>query len=738
MLRSLPVLLALCLFSSGISADDRPKTWVVTISAQNFSRLSADHQLRFCDRDAEEFAMRLREGNRFPTSQLLQLNQRASRNLQPTKANLLREVPAFLSQTQPADSVIVFLSTHFVQLQASNGDSTAPGEFRTCLLPADVDPDPARLASSLIDIQWLRDLLCRQIQARRVVLILDACHSGGIQGFPETLAARAVSPKSIELVFEQALQPASDESAGRCIYVLTSCGEAESSLEAPDLQHGLFTHWLLAGLSGAADTNGDAVVTMDELYDLVRQQVPQSAAWYGHIEGRQHRQTPQRFFFGRDHGDLPLVNLAPLDIRRFLDRLSGVLHDLLRHSPQTLAGTAQKPVAGILEFAPESGSRAGSDLDSFAVIVRREIENRLIGHVRSADPRLPSYGVVSQSDVIARSPNIGLEELRSGNPVADLSAGQKPVHLLVSGQFCRQGQSVGQPGPDRLVVDVRVRSTSTGELLGKFQMTVLINEELLALLGKSSDVQLLPDALPARLPVPQSTAAPMAQFNPPLRQEQRLQLQQAAGNAINPQAPAESRQASVAVRVFQKPPGQSEALTPWLPIDPEVPNQLAFATAHGNRLRLELENQTEDCLAVMVKIDGVNQIGGTVALPQDSLYWLCPAGSTVNVDRWLPVPTVSPDSAQMQLQGAELMVVSPPQSVAGRMNHTESLGQIQVLVYGTRTRNREARSRSRKPGETFGIGEGRTGTVRYPVIRDREINHGDFRAVYVLRYAEFR
>jgi hypothetical protein len=736
MRRSLPILLALCLLPSALAADEHPKTWVVTISAQNFSRLSAENQLRFCDRDAEEFAMRLREGNRFPTSQLLQLNQRAGKNLQPTKANLLREVPAFLSKTKPADSVIVFLSTHFVQLQSSAGDSTDPGDYRTCLLPSDVDPDPTRLVDSLIDIQWLRDLLCRDIQARRVVLILDACHSGGIQGFPETVAARSVSPKSIELVFEQALQPAIGKRSNRCIYVLTSCDEAESSLEAPDLQHGLFTHWLLAGLSGAADTNGDAVVTMDELYDLVRQQVPQSAAWYGHIDGMRYRQTPQRFFFGGDHGDLPLVNLAPLDIRTFLDRLSAVLHDLLRHSPQTLAGTSQKPVVGILEFAPEAGSRSGSDLDSFAVIVRREIENRLIGHVRSGDPRRPSYGVVSQSDVIARSPSIGLEELRSGNPIADLSAGQKPVHALVSGQFCRQGQSVGQPGPDRLVVDVRVRSTSTGELLGKFQMTVLINEQLLALLGKSSDVQLLPDALPAKLPTHQPAAAPMAQFSPPPRQQQRLQLQQAAGNAIHPQAPSESAHASVAVRVFQKRSGQTEKLSPWLPVNPEAPNQLAFATAHGNQLRLELENQTEDFLAIMVRIDGVNQIGGTVALPQDSLYWLCPAGSTVNVERWLPVPSVSPDSAQMQLAGAELMVVSPPQSVAGRMKHTESLGQIQVLVYGTRTRSHEARCRSRKQGETFGIGEGRIGTVRYPVIRDREIDHSDFRAVYVLRYVD--
>ena len=736
MLRRLAPLLVLCLLPVPIALADQPKTWVVTISAQNFPQLPESAQLRFCDRDAEEFAMRLREGNRFPTSQLLQLNQHAARDLQPTKANLLREVPAFLSKTRPADSVIVFLSTHFIQLQQPGELTANPGQPRTCLLPADVDSDPARLADSLIDIQWLRDLLCREIQARRVVLILDACHSGGIQSFPSAVAARAVSPKSIEQVFEQELQPTTAEHSDRCIYVLTSCDENEFSLEAPDLRHGLFTHWLLAGLSGAADANGDAVITMDELYDLVRQQVPQSAAWYSHVEGSHHRQTPQRYFFGKDHGDLPLVNLAPQPVRIFLDRLSGVLHDLLRHSPPTLAGTAQKPVVGILEFAPEAGSRSGSDLDSFAVIARREIEKRLISHLGSSDPRLPAYGVVSQSDVIAKSPSIGLKELQSGNPVADLSTGQKPVHALVSGQFCRQGQSLGQPGPDRLVVDVRVRSTSSGELIGEFQMTVLINEELLALLGKSSDVQLLPDAIPVSLPLRRPAAAPMVPFSLPSRQEQRLQQQQQAGNILNPQAPSESEHASVAVRVFQKRPGEAEALTPWLPTDPDAPNQLAFATQHGNLMRLELQNQTNDFLAIMVKIDGVNQIGGTVALPQDSLYWLCPQGCTVNVDRWLPVPSASPDSVQMQLQGPELMVVAPPQSVAGRMKHTESLGQIQVLVYGVRSRSREARSRSRKQGETFGIGEGRSGTVQYPVIRDQEIDLSDFRAAYVLRYLD--
>ena len=47
-------------------------------------------------------------------------------------------------------------------------------------------------------------------------------------------------------------------------------------------RHGLFTFHLLKGLGGEADTDGDGLVSLGELFDYVRTQVPKAArAAYG-------------------------------------------------------------------------------------------------------------------------------------------------------------------------------------------------------------------------------------------------------------------------------------------------------------------------------------------------------------------------------------------------------------------------------------------------------------------------
>jgi hypothetical protein len=47
----------------------------------------------------------------------------------------------------------------------------------------------------------------------------------------------------------------------------------ESSQEYPPAQHGLFTHALLDGLRGAADADGDGVVTLAEAFGFAGPQV---------------------------------------------------------------------------------------------------------------------------------------------------------------------------------------------------------------------------------------------------------------------------------------------------------------------------------------------------------------------------------------------------------------------------------------------------------------------------------
>ena len=56
--------------------------------------------------------------------------------------------------------------------------------------------------------------------------------------------------------------------------VLSASSENQDAFESPELQHGVLTHFLLAGLNGAGDLNGDGHVTVWELFEYVRSEVP--------------------------------------------------------------------------------------------------------------------------------------------------------------------------------------------------------------------------------------------------------------------------------------------------------------------------------------------------------------------------------------------------------------------------------------------------------------------------------
>jgi uncharacterized caspase-like protein len=71
----------------------------------------------------------------------------------------------------------------------------------------------------------------------------------------------------------------------------------------PDLGHGLFTYYLLEGLKGAADADGDRLVTVQELYAYVERQVVQRSRAVG---ASQHP-----IMKGELQGPLPLVKLGP-------------------------------------------------------------------------------------------------------------------------------------------------------------------------------------------------------------------------------------------------------------------------------------------------------------------------------------------------------------------------------------------------------------------------------------------
>jgi uncharacterized caspase-like protein len=63
---------------------------------------------------------------------------------------------------------------------------------------------------------------------------------------------------------------------GKGKIILTASGANEVSAESDELQHGIFTHFLIKGLQGEADSDGDGLITVDEVYTYVSKQVPQA------------------------------------------------------------------------------------------------------------------------------------------------------------------------------------------------------------------------------------------------------------------------------------------------------------------------------------------------------------------------------------------------------------------------------------------------------------------------------
>ena len=79
---------------------------------------------------------------------------------------------------------------------------------------------------------------------------------------------------------------------GKDQVILTASKASEVSEEREDLGHGVFTYYLLDGLKGKADLDGDGVITVDEIYTYVSKKVPeatgqnQNPVKTGEVEGQ--------------------------------------------------------------------------------------------------------------------------------------------------------------------------------------------------------------------------------------------------------------------------------------------------------------------------------------------------------------------------------------------------------------------------------------------------------------------
>ena len=261
--------------------------WAVVIGVGDYDNKSVP-KLRFAESDADAMYRLLTTRAGYARENVLLLTDKAPEK--PTLQNIRLALGDYLSRKTTRDDMVLiyYAGLGAPEVDAASKESDGQAKY---LIPRNVQPESLRRTA--FAMEEMQGLVAR-IPAERVVLLLDTSYSGAAGG--RTFVPPNARPRSLSDQFLERLT----KSRGRL--VITASGANEVALEPADLGHGLFTYYLLEGLSGKADRNGDGIVTVSELYPYVEDQVDRKSRAAG------GRQRP--VMKGDIEGTLPLSRLG--------------------------------------------------------------------------------------------------------------------------------------------------------------------------------------------------------------------------------------------------------------------------------------------------------------------------------------------------------------------------------------------------------------------------------------------
>jgi ankyrin repeat protein len=253
---------------------------VVGVSAYRDEKIP---RLDLADKDAQAFGEFLQTQKKV----FKDIHVKFLLNEKATKSEVEKYLYYTLRKTGKNDTIILYFSGHGAY------DQFRPTDKDFLFLTYDSEAD--YLGTTAVKMSGL-DFL-KGIEAERVLIIADACYSGG---FSE-MKAKAVAP-SLQLFLNEVRS-----SSGRA--VITSGTEGQLSWEIPGRKNSVFTQALIEGLKGKADLDRDGVVTLNEAYQYARTVTKDQTG------GRQHPQ-----FEGKVVGVFPLSYVGqavpPIELKR--------------------------------------------------------------------------------------------------------------------------------------------------------------------------------------------------------------------------------------------------------------------------------------------------------------------------------------------------------------------------------------------------------------------------------------
>jgi len=305
-------------------------------------------QLTAPGKDAEDFASVLKDQEicAFDKVNIL-LNQLSS--------TIIEAIDEFFDQKKPDDLLVLYFSGHGVRDELGALYLAVKNTIRS------------RLRSTAIKSDYIRDAM-NQSRSKRQVVVLDCCNSGA---FSQGMKAEIGGTMGMVSAFQ-----------GYGRYVLTASDEIQFAWEGNKIigetENSLFTHFLLKGLKGEADSDSDGRITVDELYDYAYEQISRVTP----------KQTPRKDA-SKQEGEIVLrQNMRIEDIKPVplptpvLDSIENPFSDIRLGAVQQLIKFLNGKNLGLAHSAREALEKMAAEDDSFSV---RQAANRAMESIRQAE-----------------------------------------------------------------------------------------------------------------------------------------------------------------------------------------------------------------------------------------------------------------------------------------------------------------------------------------------------------------
>ncbi len=216
--------------------------WALLIGVNDYAYFN---KLFYCGKDQEDLARQLNIAGFAEDHIYLMTDDAKDSKYRTTKTNINQQIDGITRMAGENDVLLLGFSGHGISLN---------GQSYVCPIDAKLDAANDTLIS--VDSIYKR-FDAKNCRAALKILLVDACRNDPT---PEVKAAGDAAADAKKLI--QTL-----EKVPSGMVLFNSCSLGEFSREDKEFQHGVFSHFLVEGLSGNADANKDGIVTLQELAD---------------------------------------------------------------------------------------------------------------------------------------------------------------------------------------------------------------------------------------------------------------------------------------------------------------------------------------------------------------------------------------------------------------------------------------------------------------------------------------